>query len=268
VPGLKAEFAKDALQRQDAGRVDIAGEAAQAYIAQLRSADEDEHAEILLGNLRSFDLANNLAVCYRRSASRASPSARFPDEDFPQNPDVAGPAADGTPLLHYAARYGAEKCVAALLAAGADVAAVDSFNSTALHQAAVNGQLGIVTQLLQARAPLETTCTLDPEEEQELTALHCAAAMSTAEVVRALLAAGAVVDARSAKRETPLHAAAAMAELESARALVEAGAALDAVDSDGNTPAMAAAENLVQPNSSEFDELFELLGGRPGGGAG
>lgn len=220
----------------------------------------------MLGNLRSFDLANNFRCMLQ--AFGVSPSARFPDEDFPQKPDVAGPAADGTPLLHYAARYGAEKCVAALLAGGADVAAVDSFNSTALHQAAVNEQVGIVTQLLQARAPLETACTMDPEEEQELTALHCAAAMSTAEVVRALLAAGAVVDARSAKQETPLHAAAAMAELESARALVEAGAALDAVDCDGNTPAMAAAENLVQPNSSEFDELFELLGGRPGGGTG
>ena len=104
---------------------------------------------------------------------------------------------------------------------------------TALFQAAYNGNVELVTQLLHANVDVNTA-----EETCDLTPLHIAAQEGYIEVVTLLLAAGAEVN-NAAKRGnsiTPLHLALAKGNLEIVVLLLNAGADVNAKVIDGTTP--------------------------------
>jgi ankyrin repeat protein len=115
---------------------------------------------------------------------------------------------DGFTPLHLAAREGHEKAAGVLLAAGADVKAVDvparwgqeSWRAlTPLHVAATAGKAGVVKLLLDKGAEVNA-----PEKYGPWTALHYAAGLGHADVVKVLLAAKADREAKDEKGRTPL----------------------------------------------------------------
>lgn len=124
----------------------------------------------------------------------------------PASPDDV---ASGYSALHFAAAGDNVECLAALLAAGADVRARDDRGATALHWCAA------------------AVASLDHEGSCGL-------------CLRALIAAGADVDARDEDGETALHCAARLGNLAAIRCLAEAGAYLGAANLEGESPQIVA----------------------------
>jgi uncharacterized protein len=89
----------------------------------------------------------------------------------------------------------------AALGDGADANAADSDGRTALHHAAINGDVEAVLFLL------DTGAHVDVADANGWTALHFAARDYHVEVARVLLNAGASVDAEDAHGNTPLFRA-------------------------------------------------------------
>jgi uncharacterized protein len=87
------------------------------------------------------------------------------------------------------------------IAAGADVNEVDRDGRTALHHAAIHGDLGAVELLLEAGAQPNIS------DSDGWTPLHFAAAAYHVPVAEALLRAGAAVDHEDAHGNTPLFRA-------------------------------------------------------------
>ncbi|PNW87956.1 hypothetical protein CHLRE_01g008500v5 [Chlamydomonas reinhardtii] len=105
-------------------------------------------------------------------------------------------------LLHVAAATGDVPILDALLAAAADVTAVDQDNNTALHWAC-RSDAGAKT----VEALLKKKAKLDAVNKAGLTPLAVAAAAGAGAVVDVLLKAGAKADFAPAGGPTPLHAA-------------------------------------------------------------
>jgi len=146
---------------------------------------------------------------------------------------VAG-MAGASPLgerLHAAVRAGNVTEVRQVLAAGADVNALDSLGGTPLLDAAWSGNLEITSLLLANGADVNARHT-----EAGSTALEYAVLTSRPEIVRALLAAKARVDIRYKDGETVLHTAAAKGNREIVASLIGAGAPIKAIDNNDNTP--------------------------------
>ncbi|MFG3438861.1 ankyrin repeat domain-containing protein [Nonomuraea sp. NPDC047897] len=136
---------------------------------------------------------------------------------------------------------GAAATVGRLLGRGVSADTPDSYGSTALYRAAVQGDAGIVRMLLAAGA--------DPDRESggdgEGLPLCGAASWGHVEVVRALLDAGADPDRREAAGAggvTALFWAASNGRLAVVTALLEGGADPDPVGHAGRTPLSHAAE--------------------------
>jgi ankyrin repeat protein len=193
-----------------------------------------------------------------------------------ERPTLAG-ARDtylGSTPLHFASHRGLTEVVAALLAAGADVHALEEVSqSTPLHWAAEGGHLAIVELLLAQGASIEAR-----DDWHRLTPLGWATVVDWAPqyredrvgTVRRLLAAGAALDAftaialgRSSELRamvardgaaleqrlgyvawemTPLHVAAATNQVDAARRLLELGADPLARTSTGLTPLAVARQ--------------------------
>lgn len=107
-------------------------------------------------------------------------------------------AADVTPL-HLAALGPAAEAVAAQLAEGADVQAIDARGRTALHYAALNGRTETVALLIGAGADVSA------RDNAGDTPLHLAARRAQGGAIDLLLAAGADPMALNAAGQTPLH---------------------------------------------------------------
>ncbi|PAW77778.1 MAG: hypothetical protein B9S27_08050 [Opitutia bacterium Tous-C8FEB] len=134
-------------------------------------------------------------------------------------PAAAGPQADGTTALHWAARHDDLETGRALLAAGADANATNRYGLTPLALAAMNGSGAFVELLLAAGA--------DPERAQPggETPLLTAARAGRIEAVNALLARRARVDAViEGSGQTALHWAAHEGHARVVQALLTAGA--------------------------------------------
>lgn len=110
----------------------------------------------------------------------------------------AGKYNGSTPLMDSAER-GRQKCVAQLLAADADPSAKNRYGTTALHQAAGRGHLGMVDMLLKhktAMASINAVGSIWPRSKDPVlsgTPLMLAAAAGQQAVVKALIAAGAEI---------------------------------------------------------------------------
>jgi ankyrin repeat protein len=105
----------------------------------------------------------------------------------------------------------------------------------ALLNAARDGQLGVLCELLDGGAGLEHV------GDDGSTALGWAAYFGHASIVRELLARGAVVDHQSHDRETALLLAAYGGSIDVVRALLEHGAAIDHCNNLGQTALYIAA---------------------------
>jgi len=110
---------------------------------------------------------------------------------------------------------------------------------TALHLAAFLGHAGIVRQLLDAGADIEATS----ENYMRNRPLHAAlAGKGDPETVKLLVARDAEVEARAATGVTPLHTAASRGSVEFISLLLARGADRSARLDDGKTPAELAEQ--------------------------
>lgn len=209
---------------------------------------------------------------------------------FPSPAVFFGPDAHGQTPLHEAAKRGRVDLLAFLLdhcAFGSIIPDVinqaDSFGTTAMIEAAIQGDAGTVRVLLRHDADATAV------NRSGQSALHYAASNGHAEVVDELIASGVDADVYDEKHWTPLHYAASEGHLGTAVALIEhAQASVDAETNTRQTPLLLAVQGghfdmmafLVDHGASDdisrgstlpksvYYEAFGLLADeRPGGEA-
>ena len=136
-----------------------------------------------------------------------------------------------------AAMNGERETVRALLKNGVDVNAAQGDGTTALHWAAMKGDVEIAQMLIYAGANLRATTRIGA-----YTPLYLAAKRGHPAVVAALLAAGADAKATTANGTTPLMIASAAGDTRSMTSLIENGSDVNAQDqAKGETALMFAA---------------------------
>lgn len=142
--------------------------------------------------------------------------------------------------LHLAARWGHTKIMTDLLQNGADVHARDPFGSTPLHHAACSPANRAVDALIAEKAEVNVV------NQAGLTPLHCAAAQGRTRMVVDLLANGAEVNKPSETTgETALHLAVRMGHRGVADCLLIEGADRNIKDNSGRSP-MAYARQIAR----------------------
>jgi ankyrin repeat protein len=136
-----------------------------------------------------------------------------------------------------AAMKGDADLVRALVSKGADVNAAQADGMTALHWAALNGDLKVTDVLLVAGATTEPLTRLGG-----YTPLHLASSRGHAPVVARLLEGGSKPKALTATGVQPIHLAAQAGSAEAVRFLLDRGADPNARDNPpGRTPLVFAA---------------------------
>ena len=146
-------------------------------------------------------------------------------------------AAAGNSPVADAAERGDRAAVQALLQQAADVNAAQADGSTALHWAALDGDVEMTRMLLYAGANVNASSRLGGYRP-----LHLAARNGRAAVVQVLLDAGAGPNVTDAHGTTPLMLAAASGSTETVSALLARGANVNATESvRGETALMFAA---------------------------
>ena len=160
-------------------------------------------------------------------------------------------AAAAEPLVADAAMRSDADGVRTLLKGGADVSAAQSDGMTALHWAALNGDLKTMDVLLVAGATREALTRVGA-----YTPLHLASQRGHGAAVARLLEAGAKVGPVTTTGVQPLHLAAQAGDVEAVKALLDRGAAIDAVDTTHGRTA------LVFAVSKDRREVVSLLAAR------
>ena len=156
-----------------------------------------------------------------------------------------------SPVADAAAR-GDREAVKALLKEAADVNAAQGDGMTALHWAAMNGDVELAQMLIVAGANIKATTRLG-----SYTPLYLASQQGHGSVVQALIKAGGDVKAGTPNGTTPLMVAAASGEVDAVKALVDAGADVNAKDGvRAQTPIMYAAAS----NRAAVIELLAAKG--------
>ena len=117
-----------------------------------------------------------------------------------------------------AAAQGDPRQVQELLASGKSPNDTDNEEHTALHVAAMNGNLQIAAIMIKAKAKL------DPQDKLGHTPLHYAADRNHADVAKLLLDVGVAVDPENRNGVTPLMLAASRGNLDVIRVLLDKGA--------------------------------------------
>ena len=166
--------------------------------------------------------------------------------------DVNLASQRGRTALFLAARSArSAEIVKLLIAAGADVRAVDGAKMTILHAAAAGDDSETIRLIVNAGVDVNAV------DFAGFTALIHAASNRNLEAVRLLLAKGADLNARSGDGSfqkvkagaialghfTPLNAAVALATPELVKTLLDAGASVNTTDVRGMTPLMLAVAN-------------------------
>ena len=154
--------------------------------------------------------------------------------------NVAAVDKENSTPLHRAALMDAtpaviSNIVARLLLAGASVEAQNKHQATPLHDAANSGNAAMAALLLEAGAPINA------KGPYERTPLQLAVLRGARDVVKLLLARGATLECRDAEDATALHGACALRAHDTAALLLDAGANPDAPSSDGSTALMWCA---------------------------
>ena len=116
----------------------------------------------------------------------------------------------------------------------------DDSSRTALHYAAINGNLQIIAILVKANAKLDVTDALGN------TPLHLATDRGQTEAAKLLLEVGAEVDPQNKDGMTPLMIAASRGNLELVRALLAKGASTAKTDYTGRD-ALSWAQDSHRP---------------------
>lgn len=145
-------------------------------------------------------------------------------------------ATQNAPVAEATSR-GDRETVRALLKKGLDVNEAQGDGTTALHWAAMTGDVDLAQMLIYAGANVRATTRLG-----DYTPLYLAAKGGHAGVVAVLLASGADPKATTTNGTTPLMIAAAAGDTRSMTSLIENGADINATDgAKGETPLMFAA---------------------------
>jgi len=145
--------------------------------------------------------------------------------------------ATATAPVADAAMNGDKAAVRALLKSAADVNAAQGDGMTALHWAAISGDLELAQMLVFAGANVRATTRLGT-----YTPLFLASQQGHAPVIDALLKAGSDVKAGTPNGTSPLMVAAAAGKVDAVTALLDAGADVNAKDGvRAQTPVMYAA---------------------------
>jgi len=144
---------------------------------------------------------------------------------------------DQTPL-HIAAEQGDTEIAELLLAAGAEVNAVDFDGKTALHIALEDNDAEMVALLLRQPGLDVNLGNADYD-----TPLHFLAGRGRAGLIKQLADLGADVNKPNKEGWTPLHIAARTSAVEAVRMLLQAGCDAAAPNSAGNNPLHMAAVN-------------------------
>ncbi len=161
-----------------------------------------------------------------------------------------GVNAAESPIAEAAAR-GDRDAVKLLLKKAADVNAAQGDGMTALHWAAMNGDLELAEMLMVAGANVRATTRLGT-----YTPLYLASQQGHGPVIQALLKAGADLKTGTPNGTTPLMVAAAAGEIAAVKVLIENGADVNAKDGvRAQTPLMYAA-------ASNRAAVIELLAAR------
>ena len=142
----------------------------------------------------------------------------------------------GTTALMLAAENGHEQAVQALLAAGADIHAVNENGDSALVCATGNGHEAVFHRLMEAGADIHHA------DKDGNTPLMAAAAGGNTAILRAMLAAGAQANTANAYGRTALMVAAVNGHEDALAVLLAAGADVHARDDEGSTALTLAAE--------------------------
>jgi ankyrin repeat protein len=185
-----------------------------------------------------------------------------------QKADVNAPQADGMTALHWAAYQDDLEMVTLLVRAGANVKAPNRYGVTPLSLACTNGNSEIVERLLQAGADPNTTL---PGGE---TALMTAARVGSVTSVKALLARGADVHAVDERRgQTALMWAAAEGHANVVELLIELGADVRTRLASGFTPLLFAVREghtdvvrILLKAGADVNETVPVEGRRRGYG--
>lgn len=151
-----------------------------------------------------------------------------------------------TTALEKAVEHGNRQMVRALLDAGAEINARNSYGATALMMLDEDATEELVWDLVAAGAKINLR---DTEGD---TALILVAARGHSELVRALINAGARVNARNKNGETPLMKAAESGDLESVKLLIDFGADINRKNNSGETALKLAEDN-------EHEDVVEQL---------
>jgi uncharacterized protein len=136
-----------------------------------------------------------------------------------------------------AARQNDPAMVRSLVANDANPNQTDEDQRTALHYAAMNGNLTIIAILIKAGAKLDIRDKLGD------TALHLAADRNQVEAAKLLLDVGVPVDADNKSGMTPLMIAANRGNIDLVQSLIAKGASVTKTDFTGRDAAGWAAES-------------------------
>jgi ankyrin repeat protein len=145
-------------------------------------------------------------------------------------------AAASSPVAD-AAERGDKAAVRALIKQAADINAAQGDGMTALHWAAMNGDVELAQMLIYAGANVKATTRIGA-----YTALYIASQQGHAPVIEALTKAGADAKAGTTNGTTPLMAAAQAGKVDAVQVLIDNGADVNAKDGvRSQTPLMYAA---------------------------
>lgn len=184
-------------------------------------------------SLLATDVAGKIPLDYAAEAGReACVEALLARGAHPKKSKNTAKTSSGAwRCLHEAAKRGDVEIAQKLIAAGADLDAVDEGGNTPLSVAASRGRLEMVQCLLAKGAGADIV------ESFGSAPLHAACEFGHGECVEALLASGANAEIEQSSM-TALLAASRARSLACVQALARRGANLDATDRDGNTALM------------------------------
>lgn len=150
---------------------------------------------------------------------------------------ITAAASSAGAELRWHAREGNAHAVLALLAANANLEALDVGGRAPLHAAAQRGSAQVAQDLIAAGA------NVNSEDLEGYRPIHLAASFGHVQVLRALIAADADVDIPSRRGFRPLQFAASDGFLEMAQALIAANADVSSEFSSGRRALHASARN-------------------------